>query len=164
MGNDSHNQRYSQLQVVRESWCRNAHEVHDRSDVTIELDGRELVDIPSFFLALGRAVNGLDGYYGGCLDAISDCLTGGFGLVAPFTLKIHNAESARNSLGRDALLLWRESWAANVLSDPTMNERDLTDLGLPLSELPADATPYFDSIVSVLTDGGVNVVLDSAGT
>ena len=164
MGNDSHDRRYSQLQAVRESWCRNAREVHDRSDVTIELDGREFVDIPSFFLALGRAVNGPDGYYGGCLDALSDCLTGGFGLVAPFTLQIHNADSARNSLGRDALLLWRESLAASVLSEPTMDERDLADLGLPLSDLPADVTPYFDSIISVLTDGGVNVVLDSAGT
>ena len=164
MGNVSHDQRFAQLQAVRESWCRDARDVVDRTDATIELDGRELVDIPSFFLALGRAVNGPDGYFGGCLDALSDCLNGGFGLVAPFTLQIHYADSARNSLGRDALLLWREAWAANVLSDSTMNERDLADLGLPLSELPADATPYFDSIISVLTDGGVNVVLDSAGS
>ena len=52
MGNDSHDQHYLQLQAVRESWCRTTRVIHDRSDVAIELDGRELVDIPSFFLRL----------------------------------------------------------------------------------------------------------------
>ncbi|EMI40264.1 barstar family protein [Rhodopirellula sp. SWK7] len=164
MGNESHDQRYSQLQAVREAWCRSARDVHDRSGGTIELDGREMVDIPSFYLALGRAVNGQDGYYGGCLDALSDCLSGGFGLVPPFTLRIRHADAARDALGHAAMVRWRESWIASVESDATLTDADRAAMGAPFPDLQPDVTPYFDSIVSVLTDGGVNVVLDSAGT
>jgi len=130
----------------------------------VELDGRELVDIPSFFLELGRAVNGPNGYFGGNLDALSDCLCGGFGLVPPFTLRIRYADAARNALGRDATLRWRKSWISSVESDPSLNDTDRAALGAPFPDLEPNVTPYFDSIVSVLTDGGVNVVLDSAGT
>ena len=164
MGNTSHDQRYSQLQAVRESWCRHTRAVHDRSDLTIELDGRELVDIPSFFLALGRAVNGPDGYYGGNLDALSDCLCGGFGLVPPFTLRIRHADTARHALGHGAMLAWHESWIASVESDSSLTDTDRAALGAPFPDLKTDGTPYFDSIISVLTDGGVDIVLDSAGT
>ena len=164
LGDDSHDQRYSQLQTVRESWCRTTRVIHDRSDVAIELDGRELVDIPSFFLALGHAVNGPDGYYGGNLDALSDCLCGGFGLVPPFTLRIRHTDAARDALGFDAMLRWRESWIANVESDPSLTDKDRAALGVPFADLEMDVTPYFDLIISVLTDGGVNVVLDSDGT
>lgn len=163
MGNDSHDQRCAQLQAVRESWGRDSRAVHDRSDVTIHLDGRELVDIPSFFLALGRAVNGPDGYYGSSLDSLSDCLCGGFGLVPPFTLHIRCADIARTSLARNAMLQWREFWVASVQSDPTMTGNDFADPGLPFPSTEDDAIPYFDSIVSVLTDGRVDVVLNPAG-
>lgn len=163
MGNDSHDQRYSQLQAVRESWCRKSRDVHDRSDVTVELDGRELVDIPSFFLELGRAVNGPDGYFGGNLDALSDCLCGGFGLVPPFTLRIRYADAARDALGRDAMLAWRESWIASIESDSFLTNTDRAAMGAPIPDRETDVTPYFDSIISVLSKGGVSVVLDSAG-
>ena len=162
MDNDSHDQRYLQLQAVRESWCRNVHEIRVRSGDTIELDGRELTDIPSFFLALGHAINGPGGYYGGNLDALSDCLCGGFGLLPPFTLWIRHADAARDALGRDAMIRWHQSWIASVKSDPLMTDTDRAALGAPFADLETDVAPYFDSIVSVLTDGGVNVVLDSA--
>jgi len=165
LGNNSYDQRYSQLQSVRENWCRNDRDIHDRSGATIELDGRELVDIPSFYLVLGHAVNGPDGYYGACLDALSDCLCGGFGLIPPFTLKIHHADAARESLGFSERKRWLESWAERTTADPDMTPRDLADLGLPLPEItPENYEPYFDRIISVLTDGGVSVVLDSHGT
>ena len=164
MGNDSHDHRYSQLQTVRETWCRAARDISDRSGVTVDLDGRDLIDIPSFFLALGCAVNGPDGYYGGCLDALSDCLTGGFGLVPPFTLRIRHANVARDALGHDAMLRWRQSWIASVESDSSLTDADRAAMGAPFPDLQPDVTPYFDSIISALTDGGVNVVLDSAGT
>ena len=46
-----------------------------------------------------------------------------------------------------------------------MTPADLADLGLPLPEItPDNYEPYFDLIISVLTEGGVNVVLESAGT
>ncbi|MCX4245067.1 barstar family protein [Paraliomyxa miuraensis] len=50
------------------------------------LDGRYATDYPGVLLALGEAVNGPCGYYGADLDAVEDCLSGGFGPTPPFTL------------------------------------------------------------------------------
>ncbi|MEV0990317.1 hypothetical protein [Streptomyces sp. NPDC049949] len=53
-----------------------------------ELDGRHVTDVPGLYLALGEAVNGPGGYFGGCLDALDDCLGGNFGHTAPATLRV----------------------------------------------------------------------------
>ncbi|MEU6442085.1 barstar family protein [Streptomyces sp. NPDC047046] len=50
------------------------------------LDGRHIVDRDSFFCAIGEAVNGPCGYFGWNLDALDDCLRGGWGATTPFTL------------------------------------------------------------------------------
>ena len=62
------------------------------------------------------------------------------------------------------MLRWRKSWIASVESDPSLTDNDRAALGAPFADLEMDVTPYFDSIISVLTDGGVNVIFDSAGT
>ncbi|MFI7676773.1 barstar family protein [Actinophytocola sp. NPDC049390] len=59
------------------------------------LDGRDLVDVDAVYCALGEAVNGPGGYYGWNLDAVADCLRGGFGAVPPFTLEWRDADVAR---------------------------------------------------------------------
>ena len=59
------------------------------------LDGRDLVDVDAVYCALGEAVNGPGGYYGWNLDAVADCLRGGFGAVPPFTLEWREADVAR---------------------------------------------------------------------
>jgi hypothetical protein len=51
------------------------------------LDGRDLVDVDAVYCALGEAVNGPGGYYGWNLDAVADCLRGGFGAVPPFAVE-----------------------------------------------------------------------------
>jgi len=43
-------------------------------------------DLAGVYCALGEAVNGPGGYYGANLDALADCLRGGFGPVPPFEL------------------------------------------------------------------------------
>lgn len=53
---------------------------------TFTLDGRHVVDRDSFYCAIGEAVNGPGGYFGWNLDALDDCLRGGWGAAAPFTL------------------------------------------------------------------------------
>ncbi|CCK25718.1 hypothetical protein BN159_1339 [Streptomyces davaonensis JCM 4913] len=63
-----------------------------------ELDGRHVTDEPGLYLALGEAVNGPGGYFGGCLAAIDDCLGGTFGYTAPATLLWHDAATAREHL------------------------------------------------------------------
>jgi RNAse (barnase) inhibitor barstar len=64
----------------------------------VNLDGTWINDIPSFYLALGKAINGLNGYIGGDLDALSDCLYGGFGVLPPLTVYLTRYEEVRKAL------------------------------------------------------------------
>ena len=43
------------------------------------LDGTRVSSLETFWTELGRAVNGEGGYFGRNLDALDDCLAGGFG-------------------------------------------------------------------------------------
>ncbi len=54
--------------------------------------------MPGLYLALGEAVNGPGGYFGGCPDALVDCLRGTFGHTAPATLLWRDAMTARAHL------------------------------------------------------------------
>jgi RNAse (barnase) inhibitor barstar len=65
---------------------------------TYDLDGRYVVDEASFFCAVGEAVAGPGGYFGGGLDALNDCLCGDFGAGTPFTLVWHDYAVARRHL------------------------------------------------------------------
>ncbi|MGW0802654.1 barstar family protein [Nonomuraea sp. NPDC002799] len=47
---------------------------------------------------MGEAINGPGGYFGRNLDALDDCLRGGFGARAPFTLFWSDSHVARQSL------------------------------------------------------------------
>ncbi|MFI9586905.1 barstar family protein [Streptomyces sp. NPDC052236] len=92
-------QRVASLELVRERPGRRAH--HDRpAGHGYELDGRHITDVPGLYLALGEAVNGPGGYFGGCLDALVDCLRGAFGYTAPATLLWRDAATARVHLSR----------------------------------------------------------------
>lgn len=85
------------LDLVRERACLRAH--CDRpARHAYELDGRHITDEPGLYLALGEAVNGPGGYFGGCLDAVVDCLRGSFGYTAPASLLWRDAETAREHL------------------------------------------------------------------
>ncbi|MBM9506049.1 barstar family protein [Actinacidiphila acididurans] len=89
------------LDLVRESGCQ--HGRHDRpAGHAYELDGRQVTDVPGLYLALGEAVNGPGGYFGGNLDALADCLRGTFGYTSPATLLWRDAATARRHLS-DAL-------------------------------------------------------------
>ncbi|UMP04910.1 barstar family protein [Amycolatopsis sp. EV170708-02-1] len=65
---------------------------------TYDLDGRFVTDIEGFYCALGEAINGPGGYFGWNLDALEDCLRGGFGAQAPFHLVWHESAVAREHL------------------------------------------------------------------
>ncbi|MFI9326120.1 barstar family protein [Kitasatospora sp. NPDC052868] len=62
------------------------------------LEGRGITDRAAFYTALGAALNGPGGYFGGNLDALADCLRGGFGPRPPFTLVWADADTARRHL------------------------------------------------------------------
>ncbi|MFD0266133.1 barstar family protein [Streptomyces sp. NPDC127106] len=59
------------------------------------LDGRHILDLDSFFCALGEAINGPGGYFGWNLDALDDCLAGRRGATPPFTLRWESSAEAR---------------------------------------------------------------------
>ncbi|MGW0904259.1 barstar family protein [Streptomyces sp. NPDC002853] len=85
------------LDLVRERGCRRVHQARP-SGHAYALDGRHITDEPSIYLALGEAVNGPGGYFGGCLAALDDCLRGAFGHTSPATLLWRNAATARAHL------------------------------------------------------------------
>ncbi|WP_369256377.1 barstar family protein [Streptomyces sp. R35] len=62
------------------------------------LDGGHVADIDSFYCALGEAINGPGGYFGWNLDALVDCLRGGWGATPPFTLHWQHSAEARARL------------------------------------------------------------------
>lgn len=76
------------------------------------VDGRRIVDRDSFYCAVGEAVNGPGGYFGWNLDALVDCLRGGWGATTPFTLHWDSSAESRARLvervptGRDDVALF----------------------------------------------------------
>ncbi|QGV82919.1 barstar family protein [Streptomyces ficellus] len=62
------------------------------------LDGRHIVDEDTFYCAIGEAINGPGGYFGWNLDALDDCLSGGWGATTPFTLQWESSAQARTRL------------------------------------------------------------------
>ncbi|MGC4047119.1 MAG: barstar family protein [Armatimonas sp.] len=129
----------AQLDKIREEWFSSGRQglpEDDRKAATILLDGSCISDIPTFYIALGEAVNGPGGYFGGNLDALNDCLRGGFGLATPFTLEVIGLEKVRDAL--DAEEAWHR--AQQNQSEP----------------LP-DAPTYFDIVIEIFTECGVAV-------
>lgn len=68
-----------------------------------------LVDsLLGFYCALGEAVNGPGGYFGLSMQALHDCLIGGFGLEHPFLIVWEGSGQARDVLDADAVLNYLE--------------------------------------------------------
>ncbi|WP_327006058.1 barstar family protein [Dactylosporangium sp. NBC_01737] len=91
-------------QELRHQWlgAALAHRRRDAPDrpagTTYHLDGGHVTDIDGFYCAIGEAVNGPGGYFGWNLDALDDCLRGGWGATSPFRLVWHDAHVARAHL------------------------------------------------------------------
>jgi RNAse (barnase) inhibitor barstar len=77
--------------------------------VTFRIDGRNIKSIKDFYREIGTAVNGPGGYFGRNLDALADCLRGGFGTPEerPFEFDWRHSASSRRHL-RDAFDAIRE--------------------------------------------------------
>jgi len=65
----------------------------------LQLQGSWIKDRQDFYLAIGEAINGPRGYFGGDLDTMEDCLSGGFGAQPPFTIVWDDADVSREHLG-----------------------------------------------------------------
>jgi RNAse (barnase) inhibitor barstar len=51
----------------------------DSLPVVFRIDGRKIKSANDFYREIGSSVNGPGGYFGSNLDALADCLRGGFG-------------------------------------------------------------------------------------
>jgi len=63
------------------------------------IPGEKISSLESFYTIIGEVINGPGGYFGDNLDAFIDCLRGGFGTPATFTLKWNNSELSKKALG-----------------------------------------------------------------
>jgi RNAse (barnase) inhibitor barstar len=86
------------VEVTRKAHCAAGIPKKDSTKITIFLNGNNITDIPSFFCAIGEAINGPGGYFGETLEGFEDCLCGGFGLIPPFKLIWKNAEISKKNL------------------------------------------------------------------
>ena len=70
------------------------------------LEDSSVVDLSSFFCALGEAINGPDGYFGLSIQGLDDCLYGGFGAKAPFELVVNDLSQLETTLDSSVLYDW----------------------------------------------------------
>jgi RNAse (barnase) inhibitor barstar len=68
--------------------------------LVFRIDGRKVKSINDFYREIGRAVNGPGGYFGRNLDALADCLRGGFGTPEdrPFEFEWRHSALSRQHL------------------------------------------------------------------
>ncbi|MEV8388401.1 MULTISPECIES: barstar family protein [unclassified Streptomyces] len=71
--------------------------------VTYVIDGAEVTGLERFWQVIGEAVNGPGGYFGSNLDALADCLHGGYGTPddGDFVIEWRRHELSRRTLGRE---------------------------------------------------------------
>ena len=147
-------QQYKRLQDVRDEWCNSKvnSSINDKVNETIVLDGKEFDSIPGFFLVLGEVANGNNGYFGACLDSLSDCLCGGFGLALPLTIEIHNIQIARERLGPTAIAAW------NLLRHQRISAASDKHDPMNADSLPRNASDnYFDKALEVFQNAGARI-------
>jgi len=65
------------------------------------IHGERVRSLDDFYREIGEAINGPGGYFGRNLDALWDCLRGGFGTPdeGGYTIRWLNAEQSRRALG-----------------------------------------------------------------
>jgi RNAse (barnase) inhibitor barstar len=70
---------------------------------TFHIDGRKIKSVKDFYREIGRSVNGPGGYFGKNLDALADCLRGGFGTPEdrPYEFEWQHSDVSRRCLKDD---------------------------------------------------------------
>ena len=68
--------------------------------VTFRIDGRKIKSVKDFYREIGRSVNGRGGYFGQNLDALAECLRGGFGTPedGPYEFEWQHSDASRRHL------------------------------------------------------------------
>ncbi|BBB62604.1 hypothetical protein UNDKW_4331 [Undibacterium sp. KW1] len=141
-------QRRSWLNLVRKHHCLCENDIEDKpANMVYELDGNHVTDYSSFFIALGEAVNGPGGYFGGSFDALADCLCGGFGAEHPFTLIWKASNIARIAFDKKARIEEVLAQREYALRNHDYEEDELSSIAEIMAR---DDRPLFDEIVDFL--------------
>lgn len=138
------------LEVVRQYRCCVGPQPVRRINETFYLDGTYITDYPSFFIAVGEAINGPGGYYGSTLDGFEDCLCcGEFGTWGEFTIVWKNYQVAKEHLDLKA-------WQREVAHRMIMESRSLDG-----SEYGKDTSgPLLSVIENIFEERGVTIIRD----
>ena len=97
-----------------------------------------------------RPCNGPGGYFGGDLDALDDCLCGGFGLRLPITIRIGNSTAARHTLDDWAEFRFHAEGLRRARAEG-MADDELVDLGYFGDGSPDDVA-FWNSVWVALID------------
>lgn len=127
--------------------ANNTYPFKNKELAVCNLDGQYVTDYPSAFIALGEAINGPGGYFGRNVDALSDCLCGGFGVEGPFVLRWHNSGVARHHLTA-------QEWRRESLS--RLDQHEPID---PLLDSQYNNSSLWNEIIGVLKQHSVEVHL-----
>lgn len=125
----THHEKYMQLHENRLRHCRNAENLvkEDVSGGKYFLNGECIRDLPSFYLALGEAINGDNGYFGTCLDSLDDCLGGGFGIELPIEINIFNGKGVEDRLSERAWLRMHLENRLSLIEDENVSIEELKE-------------------------------------
>jgi RNAse (barnase) inhibitor barstar len=121
--------------------------------------GERVKSLEDFYREIGEAINGPGGYFGTNLDALWDCLRGGFGTPEEggYALRWLNAETSRQALGFDETIRQLERRLEHSHSSSH------ADIQARLARAKRHEGPtVFDWVIDLLRDAeefGVNVEL-----
>ncbi|GAB3473296.1 barstar family protein [Nocardiopsis coralliicola] len=116
---------------------------------TYVIEGRDVTAPDRFWTAVGAAVNGPGGYFGSNLDALADCLRGGFGTPddGDFAFVWRHHAASRRALGHTATARWLAARRDRV------HPANRSALQAELDRAEAGEGPtFFDRLVAVFEE------------
>jgi RNAse (barnase) inhibitor barstar len=175
----SHHDRFILLNNVKERWCKREYrKKDDLRNLIVHLNGSWINDVPSFYLTLGEAINGPNGYFGACLDALSDCLFGDFGVLPPLTIRLSHFVNVRNALDGRAWCRFRAEYYKSIsdegedievlIDNGYLGDGSIGDISYWTAKYEAalagesfaydEFGSYFDTILDVLKERGAKLI------
>jgi len=130
--------------------------MHDPLQNTrVEFDGALIQSTEDFYQVIGVAVGGDGNYFGSNLDALHDCLYGGYGVEPPCEFVWHNHRVSQLALGFPETIRQLEIRLAGC--HPTARDQIAQEIKCAKRGI---GTTVFDWFVSVFEDAeGVTLVL-----
>ena len=126
------------------------------------IDGAAIVDHPALLCALGEAINGPGGYFGGMKSlSLQDCLFGSFGVTLPFVLRIENMDACRAHLDGLALAEWA---SRRLASGDFLDEDGKRWLEEAVRDGRRQLRCFLDVVLDELRFHGVAIEAGSTGT